>query len=219
MGEKRTVELEPEVVVEGPGGVLVDDHDPGMAEPGRDAGLMLEVAAALLAIYLFHCLCCSRICKKAGSEPGILVWIPVLQLFPLLRAAGMSGWWFLAFFVPVLNLIAQILWCFKIADARGKTALVGFLLGQVGDLEAVVVGSGRLGAEPPQQRVVHVRQLELFDSLAQLPLGTFDYGTPEPAPALSAERAYEKAAAEAKEKGLPPPERVFERVNGEDRAR
>ena len=37
--------------------------------------------------------------------------------------------------------------------------------------------------------------------------------------ALSAERAYEKAAAEAKEKGLAPPERVFERVNGDDRAR
>jgi hypothetical protein len=37
--------------------------------------------------------------------------------------------------------------------------------------------------------------------------------------ALSAERAYEKAAAEAAAKGLPPPERVFERVNGPDRAR
>jgi hypothetical protein len=37
--------------------------------------------------------------------------------------------------------------------------------------------------------------------------------------ALSAERAYERAVAEAKEKGLPPPERVFERVNGPDRAR
>jgi len=37
--------------------------------------------------------------------------------------------------------------------------------------------------------------------------------------ALLAERAHEKAVAEAKEKGLPPPERVFERVNGPDRAR
>ena len=36
---------------------------------------------------------------------------------------------------------------------------------------------------------------------------------------LSAERAYEQAVAEAKEKGLPPPTRVFERVNGADRAR
>jgi len=37
--------------------------------------------------------------------------------------------------------------------------------------------------------------------------------------ALSAERAYEKAVDEAKAKGVPPPERVFERVNGDDRAR
>ena len=37
--------------------------------------------------------------------------------------------------------------------------------------------------------------------------------------ALLAERAWEKAAEEAKQKGLPPPERVFERVNGPDRAR
>lgn len=37
--------------------------------------------------------------------------------------------------------------------------------------------------------------------------------------ALTAERAYEQAADEAKAKGLPPPERVFERVNGDDRGR
>jgi hypothetical protein len=37
--------------------------------------------------------------------------------------------------------------------------------------------------------------------------------------ALSAERAYEAAVEEAKAKGLPIPERVFERVNGADRAR
>jgi hypothetical protein len=36
---------------------------------------------------------------------------------------------------------------------------------------------------------------------------------------LSAERASEKAVAEAAEKGLPAPERVFEKVNGADRAR
>jgi len=37
--------------------------------------------------------------------------------------------------------------------------------------------------------------------------------------ALMGERAYERAAAETAAKGLPPPERVFERVNGPDRAR
>jgi hypothetical protein len=37
--------------------------------------------------------------------------------------------------------------------------------------------------------------------------------------ALSGERAYEKQAEENAKKGLPPPERVFEKVNGEDRGR
>lgn len=36
---------------------------------------------------------------------------------------------------------------------------------------------------------------------------------------LKGERSYEKAAADAKAKGLAPPERVFERVTGPDRAR
>jgi len=34
-----------------------------------------------------------------------------------------------------------------------------------------------------------LRQLELFDTLARLPIGTFEYATPEAAPALSAQRA------------------------------
>jgi hypothetical protein len=96
----------------------------------RSVGPMLiaAVAGAGLLMYLFQCYCCMLICRKAGKPPGILVWLPGLQLFPLLRAADMSGWWFLAFFVPVLNFVPLILWPFKIAKARGKSVWVGVLL-------------------------------------------------------------------------------------------
>lgn len=89
------------------------------------------VAAAVgiaLLLYLFQSYCCLLICRKTGNQPGILVWLPGLQLLPLLRAAGMSGWWFLAFFVPLLNLVAGVLWCLNIAKARGKSIWVGILL-------------------------------------------------------------------------------------------
>jgi hypothetical protein len=90
---------------------------------------VLGIAGALIfSAYLFCCQCLRLICLKTGNEPGILIWLPILQLLPLLRAASMSAVWFLAFFVPVLNLIAQIVWCFKIAKARGKSAWVGFFL-------------------------------------------------------------------------------------------
>jgi hypothetical protein len=78
------------------------------------------VLAGMVLLYLFYCYCCSLICDKAGVPGGLLVWIPVFQIIPLFRAAGMSGWWFLAMFVPVLNLIGQVLWCVKIAQARNK---------------------------------------------------------------------------------------------------
>jgi hypothetical protein len=71
-------------------------------------------------MYLFFCYCSMLICQKAHTAPGVLVWIPVLQIIPLLRAAGMSGVWLLAFFVPVINFVAQVIWYVKIVQARGK---------------------------------------------------------------------------------------------------
>jgi hypothetical protein len=100
----------------------------GVNLPPINRNTLLIAGLSFLALYLFHCYCCSLICKKSGSEPGPLVWVPVFQLFPLLKAATMSPWWFLGFLVPGLNLIAQILWCVKITQARGKAFIVALLL-------------------------------------------------------------------------------------------
>ena len=93
---------------------------------GRNFTLVLVGSVVLL--YMLICYCGFLICEKTGNRAGVLVWIPVIQLIPLLRAAGMSPAWFLAFLVPLLNIIAQIVWSFNIAKARGKSAWVGFLL-------------------------------------------------------------------------------------------
>ena len=82
----------------------------------------------LAFVYLFVCFCLMLICKKTGNEPGILIWLPVLQIFPMLRAAGMSGAWFLAYLIPGLNILAQIIWCFKIVAAREKSVLIAIML-------------------------------------------------------------------------------------------
>lgn len=90
----------------------------------------MQLAGVVLAgvmVFLFFSYCSLLICRNAGSKPGFWVWVPVLQLLPLLRAARMSGWWFLAFFLPVLNIAATLVWGLKIAEACGKPALVGVL--------------------------------------------------------------------------------------------
>jgi hypothetical protein len=103
---------------------------PDVAPLGRlsDPRVLLGILGFLVVWYLLVCACFHLICSKANHPGGVMVWLPVLQVFPLLRAAGMSGWWFLALFVPLLNIVAYVLWCFKIVEARGKHVVWAILL-------------------------------------------------------------------------------------------
>ena len=85
----------------------------------------LAVAALL---YLFACFCLKLICHNAGAPTGVLIWLPLLQMLPLFRAAKMSGGCFLLFLIPPVTLIMLIWWAFRIAKACGKSSLVAILL-------------------------------------------------------------------------------------------
>lgn len=91
--------------------------------------MTLYIMLAILAVtYIFVSTCFWLICRKTHSAPGPLVWVPILQLIPLLRAANMPRVWFFVYFVPVLNIIALIVWSIKICKSRGKSPFVAFLL-------------------------------------------------------------------------------------------
>jgi hypothetical protein len=90
--------------------------------------VLFGVIGLTVFAYLFFSLCLSMICQKVGKPGGVMVWLPLLQIFPCLKAAGMSGWWFLGWLVPGLNIVAQLLWCINIAKARGKHVISGILL-------------------------------------------------------------------------------------------
>jgi hypothetical protein len=96
--------------------------------PGVTPRMVWYALGICALMYLFYCYCCSLICAKTGRAGGLLVWLPVLQMIPMFRAAGMSGWWFLAMFVPLLNLVGQVLWCVKITQARGKGFFTAVML-------------------------------------------------------------------------------------------
>jgi hypothetical protein len=90
--------------------------------------MLAGVMATLAIVYLLWCACLKLICVNAGSKPGLMIWLPVLQMFPLLRAAKMSAWWFVAFLIPLVGVVAHIVWCVKISRACGKGTLVALLL-------------------------------------------------------------------------------------------
>jgi hypothetical protein len=90
--------------------------------------LLMVVLAVWLVFHLFYSFCMRKICLKVKTEPGILVWLPVLQLIPLHRAAGISPWLFLLYFIPLFGIFVFIYLCIKLCKALGKTAWLVLLV-------------------------------------------------------------------------------------------
>lgn len=84
--------------------------------------VIIAAASGALLGWMLLCYCLNNICRNAGKQSSALIWWPFLQVFPLLNAAGMSGYWI---FLPP---IASLVWCFKISAACGKSVLTGICL-------------------------------------------------------------------------------------------
>lgn len=87
-----------------------------------------EFLGIVLVLHILYSAIFWMICRKTHNSPGPLVWVPILQLIPLLRAANMPRVWFFAFFVPIINIIALIVFSIKIVKSRGKGFWVSILL-------------------------------------------------------------------------------------------
>lgn len=84
-------------------------------------GLGIVILAFVPVTWIIWCYCLKRMCRKAGTESGVLIWIPILQLFPLHQAAHISGFLVLAYFLPVIGIAVVIYWALKMCEAVGKT--------------------------------------------------------------------------------------------------
>ena len=115
---------------ENPGRKAFAMNDTGntAATTAMGAGMMVFLLLIALGLYLFYCFCCKRICEKCGVNPGVLIWIPIAQLVPLLQVAKMPIWMIILFLIPVVSLIVGVFMWVKICVARGKSGWLVILL-------------------------------------------------------------------------------------------
>ena len=64
----------------------------------------------------------------AAGQPGPIIWIPVLQMLPLFRIAGMNPWLILLMFVPLANLIVGILVWVGVLKVLGRDPIMVIVL-------------------------------------------------------------------------------------------
>ena len=98
--------------------ILAQSED-GAAGGGFGAIIGLLVAVLVIAGMW-------KVFTKAG-KPGWAAIIPIYNTIVLLQIAGKPVWWFLLFFIPIVNIVIAVMVMIAIAKAFGKGT--GFALG------------------------------------------------------------------------------------------
>jgi hypothetical protein len=104
------------------------ETDTTAVETGLSVLGFLIALAVSLAVYVFVCYCCKLICEKCGVTPGILIWIPIVNLVPLLQVANLPVWMIILFFIPFVNLVVGVIMWAKICQARSKSPWLVILI-------------------------------------------------------------------------------------------
>jgi len=88
------------------------------AQCGNGCGGSFAFLIALV-ICVFMVAAMWRVFTKAG-QPGWGCLIPFYNVYLMLKIAGKPGWWLVFFFIPVINLVVQIVMTIDIAKNFGR---------------------------------------------------------------------------------------------------
>ena len=94
----------------------------------RQAAATVSTTTSLLilAFVLLVIIAMWRVYERAG-EPGWAVLIPFYNMYVLTKVGGVSGWWVVVMFIPLINIIA--LFVVSIGVARRFDRGAGFGIG------------------------------------------------------------------------------------------
>jgi hypothetical protein len=103
--------------------------------------MVTPVLVVYLSLLVLNIAAYWRIFSKAG-EPGWAVLVPIYGSVKLLHITGRSGWWVLAFVVPLFNLFPIVRLAFDLARVFGRGMGFGFGLLLVPLIFAPILGFG-----------------------------------------------------------------------------
>lgn len=84
--------------------------------------------AIVLVTYVFMAYVVMTIANKLGTENSWMAWVPILNVYLIVRMAGRPGWWLLLFLVPFVGFFIAIYVWMLIAERRGRPQYWGVLM-------------------------------------------------------------------------------------------
>ncbi len=79
-------------------------------------------------IYVYFAWCLAVIGQKLEDDATWMAWVPILNIYYMVRLAARPAWMFLVLWVPVVNLWALVTVWGDIAERRNKPRWAGFFM-------------------------------------------------------------------------------------------
>ncbi len=80
-----------------------------------------------ILLYAFSAYSLMIIAKKANTANDWMAWIPIANLYLMIKIAKKPGWWIILFIIPLVNLVFWIIVWMEIAKIRNKPSWLGIL--------------------------------------------------------------------------------------------
>jgi hypothetical protein len=116
--------------------------------------------AAFLCLSRLRCslclflLCLFLIAKKLNVQAPWTAWVPVVNIWTLLQAAGKPCWWVLLFFIPLVGFIVIIHVWMCITENLGRNKWMGLLI-LIPIVSLVYIGVLAFSKQEPQLAYSH----------------------------------------------------------------
>lgn len=82
----------------------------------------------VLAVYAYGAYAVQLLAKKTNTPNAGLAWVPIVNIYLVLKIAGKPGWWFILVLLPLVNIVIFVMVWMAIATAVHKANWLGFLM-------------------------------------------------------------------------------------------
>jgi hypothetical protein len=88
----------------------------------------IEQLVGGLVVYVYFAYTVMVLARRLGMSKPWLAWIPVANLYLIVKMAGKEWWWLFGFLIPIVNFfVAGYVWS-EIGERLGKPWWVGVLI-------------------------------------------------------------------------------------------
>ncbi|QRN84639.1 hypothetical protein JR334_06480 [Clostridia bacterium] len=89
------------------------------------SGIIMAIG---IGMYLVNAFTYYKMAQKANVNNAWLAFIPFLQFILFFHMIDRSAWYFLAFLVPILNLVLYFYWTYKLFEVFDQGGAIGVLV-------------------------------------------------------------------------------------------